>query len=177
MTLGLLGEGADRTRLIDAPFQILQRHPHGFVEAIRIPSLDRSLQHLTYVETVFGQLNGVFVISQLVLVVLRVRVRRWAQDGGTDPNQSQGIADGSEDLLCGGDFSYVPIQNVGPVPQERRLGLACSCCHFRRLGVGRTSRTVVGGLHEARALMCQRSVTDSMNRSIAVLNVRTTASG
>jgi len=65
-----------------------------------------------------------------------MRVNKWAQNVGTDPNQSQGSADGSEDLLSGGGLDCVPIQNIDSVVQERRLGFACACCHFRGLGMG-----------------------------------------
>jgi len=88
VTLELLGKGAYRTRPIDAPFQILERHSHGFVEAVRIPSLDRGPQHTTHVEAVFGQLHGIFVVDQFVLVMLLARGYRRTQNGGTDPNQS-----------------------------------------------------------------------------------------
>jgi len=63
VTLELPGEGAFRTRPIDAPFQILECHPHRFVEVLRIPPLEYSLQHFAYVETVFRQLHGILVVN------------------------------------------------------------------------------------------------------------------
>ena len=68
VTLALLGKGADRTRQIDTPLQILECHPHGFIETIRIPSLDYGLQYLEYVGTIFSQLVRIFVVNHLVLV-------------------------------------------------------------------------------------------------------------
>ena len=79
VTLGLFGQGAYGTRAVNPPFQILKCHPHGFVETV--PSSDRGLQHIAYVETVFGQLDGIFVVDQLVLVWFSVGVHRWAQKG------------------------------------------------------------------------------------------------
>ena len=88
VTLELFGKGAYGTRPVNSPFQIHECHHNGFVETIRIPSLDRGLQHITYVETVFGQLHGISVVDQLVLIMFSVRFRRRTQNGGTDPNQS-----------------------------------------------------------------------------------------
>jgi len=71
-----------------------------------------------------------------------MRVRGRVQDGGTDPNQSYGSANGSKYLLCGGGFDCILVQNINSVVHERYLGLARSCCHFRRLDVRRTSRVM-----------------------------------
>ena len=70
VTLERLGTGADRTISIGAPIQILDCNPHGLVETVHVSSPDRGLQHLAYAETVFGQLHGIFVVNQLVLVEL-----------------------------------------------------------------------------------------------------------
>jgi len=111
VTLGLLGEGLDRTRLIDTPSQTLERRPHGFVETVPIPSLDGGLQYLAYVGTVFRQLDRIVVIGYLFLVGLSMKVHRWMQNGVTNPNQSEGSANGPEDMFCGGGFDDVPVQN------------------------------------------------------------------
>ena len=79
VTLELVGEGVDRARLIDTPFQILEYNPHVSVKTVRIPSLDDGLQHLAYVETVFRQLYGIFVVNHLVLIRLLGRVHRWTE--------------------------------------------------------------------------------------------------
>ena len=79
VTLELFGQGAYGTRAVSPPFQILKCHPHGFIETV--PSLDRGLQYITYVETVFGQLDGIFVVDQLILVWFSVGVHRWTQKG------------------------------------------------------------------------------------------------
>ena len=42
-----------------------------------------------------------------------MRVHRWMQNGGTNSNQSEGSANGSEDLLCGGGFDGISVQNIG----------------------------------------------------------------
>ena len=79
VTLEFVGEGAGRTRRVKTPFQILECQPHGFV--IRI-TLGGGLQHLAYIETVFGQLHGIFVIDQLVLVIGEIsRVYRREENG------------------------------------------------------------------------------------------------
>ena len=70
VTLELLGYGADSARQIDTPSQILECCPHGFVETVRILSLDYGLQLLAYFGTVSNQLDGIFVIDQLFLVGL-----------------------------------------------------------------------------------------------------------
>ena len=139
VTLELFGKkGTGRAGLINAPSQILERHPHGFVETVHIPSLDYRLQLLTYIEAVFRQLDGIFIVNHLVLVWLSMRDHEWAQNGGTNSNQSEGGASSSENLLRGGSFDCIPIQNIDPVVQERRLGLAGPRCHFRWLGARRT---------------------------------------
>jgi len=79
VTLELFGKGANGTRPINPPFQILKCHPHGLVETV--PSLDRGLQRLAYNETVFGQLHRIFVVDQLVLARLSVSVHRRTQRG------------------------------------------------------------------------------------------------
>ena len=61
-------------RLIDTPFQILERLPHRFVSAL---SLDSGLQHLAHVEEVLRKLYGIFVVDQLLLVRPLVRVPGW----------------------------------------------------------------------------------------------------
>ena len=81
VTLKLLGEGAHSTRPINAPFQILECNHHGFVETVRVPFMDGGLQHITYFETVFGQLHGIFIVDQLILVRFSVRVQRRTQNG------------------------------------------------------------------------------------------------
>jgi len=88
VTLELLGNGAYGTRQTNSPFQIPKCHPHGFVETVPIPSMDRGLQHLAHVETVLGQLHRIFVVNQLVLVGLSIKGHRMTQNGVTDPNQS-----------------------------------------------------------------------------------------
>ena len=55
---------------MDTPFQILECNLHGFVEIICIISLDRDFQRLTYAETVFRQLCGIFVVEHLILVAV-----------------------------------------------------------------------------------------------------------
>ena len=78
VTLVLFAEEASRTRPVNAPFQIPECQPHGFV--VRIPSLGYGLQHLAYIRAVFGQLHGIFVINQLVLARLSVRIHRRKQN-------------------------------------------------------------------------------------------------
>ena len=80
VTLKLVGEEADRTRLIGTPFKIPKCHPHRFVEVIRIPPLEDSLQHFAYVETIFRQLYGILVVNQLVLIELSMKVYGWEQN-------------------------------------------------------------------------------------------------
>ena len=70
----------------------------------------------------------------------------------TDPNQSEGSADGSEDLLGGGGFDCVLVQNVDSVVQERLLGLACACCHFHRPSVRRTSSAEFKTVQKSQAM-------------------------
>lgn len=53
---------------INTPFQTLKRRLHGFVEIIRIRSLDRGIQRHAYVEAVPGKLHTILVINHLVLV-------------------------------------------------------------------------------------------------------------
>ena len=77
--LELVGEGVDRRRLINTPSQILECHPHGYIETVRVPSLDDSLQHLANIETVFRQLHGIFVVDQFVLVRSSRRVHKRAE--------------------------------------------------------------------------------------------------
>ena len=52
VTLELLGERADRAKADSTPFRVVERHPYGFVEIIRILSLDRRLQRLAHAEAV-----------------------------------------------------------------------------------------------------------------------------
>ena len=65
------------------------------------------------------------------------------QNESTDPNQTQDSADGSEDLVCEGGFNCVLVQDTDSVVEKQHLGLVCACCHHRRLGLERTSRTAV----------------------------------
>ena len=82
VTLELFDEkGTGGTGLTNTPSQILERHPHGFVETVRVPSLDYGLQLLTHVETVFRQLHGILVVNHLVLVESSMRVHGWMQNG------------------------------------------------------------------------------------------------
>ena len=62
---------------MDAPFQILECNPYGFVEIIRVLPLDRGLQCLTYTETVFGKLDKIFVANHLILVGSSMKVHKW----------------------------------------------------------------------------------------------------
>ena len=157
MTLEIVGAGVDRTRPIGTPFQILECHPHGFVETVRVPSLDDGLQHLAYVETVFRQLDG--ILSSIVLSWSGYRGEfTGGQNGGTNPNQSEGSANGSKDLFCGGGFDGVPVQNFDSVVQERHLGLACARCHFRWLDLGYASGMAAVELKRCKELGARRFI-------------------
>ena len=80
VALELHGKGADRTRLIATPSQILECRPRRFVEALRIPPMDYSLQDFGYIGEVFRQLPRIFVVDQLVLVGSSMRTYRWTQN-------------------------------------------------------------------------------------------------
>ena len=99
-------------RLISAPSQILERHLYGFVKSVPTPSLDGGLQYLAYVGAVLRQLHRIVVVDYLFLVGLSMKVHMRVQNGVTNPNQSEGIVDGSEDLLCGRGFDCVLVQNI-----------------------------------------------------------------
>jgi len=57
--------------LVGTPIRIIDCHPQGFLEVVRVPSLDYGLQRHAHVETIFGELHAVLVIHHLVLVARR----------------------------------------------------------------------------------------------------------
>ena len=81
VTLESSSEGVDEPKLINTPFQIFECRPHGFTETVHIPSLHCSLQHLAYIETVFGQLYGISVVDHLVLSGLSTMAHGRTQNG------------------------------------------------------------------------------------------------
>jgi len=66
--------------VVNTPSQILKCHPRGFVEIIRILSLDHGVQRLACVETVFRQKDGTLVVNYFVLVRSSMSIHRWTQN-------------------------------------------------------------------------------------------------
>ena len=67
-------------RLADTPFQILECLPRGPTEITYCLSSDCGIQHIAYIETVLGQLHGIFVVNHLVLVRISMKVHALRMD-------------------------------------------------------------------------------------------------
>ena len=61
--------------LINAPFQVLHRHPLGLAEVTGIFSLERAFECFARMETVFRQLHDIFVVNHRVLVEESTKVQ------------------------------------------------------------------------------------------------------
>lgn len=55
-------------RLVEIPFQILQRRRYTFVEILRSLPLDLGIQRLAYVETGLRQLHEILAVDHLILL-------------------------------------------------------------------------------------------------------------